>query len=189
MRQVMKTIVSMMVLGFTHAMSSGGTALYEASSQTPPLDTARAKLEFLVGSFTTETAIPPMPGMPKGATGKGTTVITWSLDSMFLSIDEQSMNEFFGQYKGHGMLGFEAQTNQFVLSMFNNFGDHPEYHGTFVADTLVLQTKIAAQRRSFDQKILWYKEGDAVKMKVLNDSGKGYYLALEQKAVPITHRR
>lgn len=144
----------------------------------------RARVEFLVGNFATATYFPPNPSMPKGATGKGTSVIAWGLDSMFLSIEEQSFDSLLGHYKGHGMLGFDSHTHEFVLSMFNNFGDHPTYHGNFVGDTLVLQTKVPAPKGSFDQKLLWYKDGKAIKLKVLNDFGKGFLPALEQTATP-----
>ena len=156
----------------------------QAAAQKPASDTVRTKLQFLTGGFATETIIPESPSAPKGATGKGTSVITWALDSMFLLIDEQSMNSLFGQYKGHGVLGFDLPTHQFVLSMFNNFGDRPTYQGNFSADTLVLRTRVPAPKGSFDQELLWYKDGEAVKLKVLNDLGKGYVLVLEQTAVP-----
>lgn len=148
----------------------------------------RAKIEFLAGRFATTIDFPPIPSMPKGATGKGTSDITWVLDSTFLSIEDQSLNSLFGNYKAHGMLGFDPQIRQYVLSMFNNFGDHPTYHGDFAGDTLVLQTKVAAPRGSFDQKLLWYKDGEAVKMKILNDMGKGPVLVLEQTATPVSHK-
>lgn len=155
-----------------------------AAQQTGAVDSARAKLQFLAGSFTTATMMPPGPSIPKGASGKGASVIAWTLDSMFLSIDEQSTNSLFGRYQGHGMLGFDAPTHQYVLSMFNNFGDHPSYKGSFVGDTLVLLTKVPMPPRPFDQKVVWYKEGDGVKMRVLNDMGKGFALVLEQTATP-----
>jgi hypothetical protein len=159
-----------------------------AQKQTSAVDTARAKLSFLVGNFATETNIPAMPLAPNGAIGKGTSVITWALDSMFLWIEEQSMNPLFGQYKGHGMLGFDRQTHQFVLSMFNNSGDHPSYKGTFVGDTLVLETKVPMPGRPFDQKLVWYKDGEAVKLRVLNDLGKGFTLVLDETAIPVPQR-
>jgi len=148
----------------------------------------RARVEFLVGTFATATNFPSTPSMPKGATGKGTSVITWALDSMFLSIDDQSVNSLFGHFNQHGMLGFDSQTHQFVLSMFNNFGDRPTYHGNFVGDTLVLQTKVLNPRRPFDQKLQWYKDGTAVQLRVLNDFGKGFLLTLEQTATPASQK-
>jgi hypothetical protein len=162
-----------------------------AQKQTAPGDSVmqkstprseRARLNFLIGNFATETRIPKSPLAPNGANGTGTSVITWSLDSMFMLIDEHSVNSLFGQYKGHGVLGYDEPTRQFVLSMFNNFGDHPSYKGSFVGDTLVLSTKVPMPGSSFDQKLEWYKEGDVVKLKVLNDRGKGFVLILEQTA-------
>ncbi len=146
----------------------------------------RAKLGFLAGTFTTETVMPSSPAAPKGATGKGTSVITWALDSMFLIINDESVNSLFGKYKGHGVLGYDVQEHQFVLSMFNNFGDRPSYKGNFVGDTLVLATKVPLPGHPFDQKLLWYKEGDAVKLKILNDMGNGFTPSLEQTSIPAT---
>ena len=160
-----------------------------AIAQPPAGNAEQAKLQFLTGSFVTETSIPPSPVAPNGATGKGTSVISWSLDSAFLMIEEQSLNSVFGQYRGHGMLGFDRNVHQYVLSMFNNFGDHPTYSGTFAADTLVLQTKVPSPRGSFDQKLVWYKDGDVVKLRVLNDQGKGYVVALDQTATPVAQER
>jgi len=161
----------------------------QAAAQSPAaaMKAELAKLNFLVGNFTTETTIPPMPPTaPKGATGKGTTVVTWGLDSMFVLIDEQSVNSLFGQYKGHGVLGYDAHSKEYVLSMFNNFGDHPTYRGTFAGDMLVLLTKVPMPGRSFDQKLEWYKEGETVKLKVSNDLGKGFAPAIEQTATPVS---
>jgi hypothetical protein len=128
----------------------------QAIAQNPKAtaDSARARLGFLVGSFVTETSMPPGPMAPKGASGTGTSVITRGLDSAFLLIDEQSVNSLFGAYKGHGVLGYDVHTNQYSLSMFNNFGDHPIYTGSFAGDTLVLLTKVPMPGRSFDQKVL-----------------------------------
>ncbi|HUL43384.1 MAG TPA: hypothetical protein VLY03_03395 [Bacteroidota bacterium] len=160
----------------------------QAMAQKPPpaVDSARAKLQFLAGRFTTEVSMPPGPGMPKGATGKGTSLIVWALDSAFLMIDEQSINSLLGNYKGHGMLYFDPNVQQYMLTMYNNFGDHPSYKGDFFGDTLVLLTKVPMPGHPFDQKLLWYKDGGTVKLKVMNDIGKGFALALEQTATPVT---
>ncbi len=157
----------------------------QALAQKPATDTVRTKLGFLVGSFATDTKIPPNNQIPDGGTGKGTSVITWALDSMFLAIDQQGSNTVFGEYKGRGMLGYDQQANQYVLSMFNNWGDRLTYSGNFAGDTLVLATKVPMQGMSFDQKLLWYKEGDGVILKALNDMGKGYELALEEKSTRV----
>lgn len=156
----------------------------QAFAQKPVPDTVRARLGFLVGSFATETKIQPNQQIPNGGTGKGTSVIAWALDSMFLSIDQQGTNTIFGQYKGHGMLGYDQHAAQYVLSMFNNWGDRLVYAGAFVGDTLVLTTKVPMPGMTFDQKLLWYKAGEAIKLKVFNDIGKGPELALEETSTP-----
>ena len=171
------TIAIIFCLSATHS---------QTTSESPAL--LRSQVEFLVGSFTTITNIPPSTSMPKGASGKGTAVISWALDSMFLSIENENNNSLLGHYKGHGMLGYDAQMHQYVLSMFNNFGDHPTYHGNFAGDTLVLQTKVEMPEHPFDQKLLWYKDGKAVKLKVLNDFGKGFLPALEETATRVSQK-
>ncbi len=156
----------------------------QAVAQEPPANTERAKLQFLVGSFATDTYIPARPSAPNASTAKGTSVIAWALDSTFLLIDDEST--LFGRYKGHGVLGFDLPTHQYVLSMFNNFGDHLSYKGAFVGDTLLLVATVPFQGSSFDQRLVWYKEGDAIKLRVFNDLGKGFALALEQTATPVS---
>jgi hypothetical protein len=171
-------------------------ALTQASGQekAPPADTpakettaqdVRSHLQFLIGNFTTTTIIPPGRMAPKGATGTGTSVLKWALDSMFVLIDEEGMNNVFGKYMGHGVLGFDMQSKEYVLSMFNNFGDRPSYKGSFVGDTLVLMTKVPMPGHPFDQKLMWYKDGDAVKLKVMNDTGKGFSLVTEESATKV----
>ena len=177
------TLVIMAGLSNTH----GQTASDSTKAQKPTMVTERAKVAFLVGTYTTRTTMPAGPSMPNGATGTGMSVITWALDSMFLSLQEEGDNSLLGRYKGHGMLGFDKPTGQFVLAMFNNAGDRPVYRGNFSGDTLVLQTRVPAPKGGFDQKILWYKQGDAVKLDVLNDSGKGFHTVLEQTAIPAAH--
>lgn len=149
----------------------------------------RSKLNFLVGNFVTEVTMPPGPSMPKGATGKGSSAIVWALDSTVLLIDEHSVNSLFGRYEGHGVLCFDAQTRQFELFMFNNFGDHPSYKGDFVGDTLMLETKVPMPAHPFDQRLLWYREGNVVKLKVMNNPGNGFVLAVDQTATPISAKQ
>jgi hypothetical protein len=188
MIQVTKMTILTMLFIFGQSTTQGQSASESTTLQKPGLVNERARVEFLVGSFTTATYIPPMRSMQKGVTGKGTSITTWALDSMFLMIEDESFNSLFGRYKAHGILGFDSQTHQFVLSIFNNFGDQPTYHGNCVGDTLVLQTKVTSPRGSFDQKLVWYKDGESVRLRVLNDYGKGFLLTLEQTATPVLQK-
>ncbi len=107
---------------------------------------------------------------------------------MFLAIEQQGSNTVFGEYKGRGMLGYDQQARQYVLSMFNNWGDRLTYSGNFEGDTLVLTTRVPMQGMTFDQKLLWYREGKGLTLKVFNDIGKGFELALEERDVPASQR-
>ncbi len=147
---------------------------------------ALTRLSFLMGNFTTETFIYPNQLIDKGATGNGTAVIKWGLDSMFLVIDEESQNEFLGNYKGHGLLGYEPAETLYNLSMFNSYGDRPSYKGKFSGDTLVLEAKVPMQGGFFNQQILWFQERNKLKLRVLNDMGEGYLPALEQTYISVT---
>jgi len=144
----------------------------------------RARLAFLVGEFETTTRV--MSGRPgaKEALGTGTSSIRWGLDSMFLFIDEQSVNTLLGHYKGFGILGYEPSSSQYTLTMCNNFGDRPEYHGTFAGDTLVMTTRIPFPGGAFDQKLLWFTEANTVRLQVFNDMGKGLVQVVDQTARP-----
>jgi hypothetical protein len=103
---------------------------------------------------------------------------------MFLFVDERTVNPVLGSYKGFGLLGYDPNEKQYVLSMFNNFGDHPQYRGTFAGDTLVLSTKVPAPGKPFDQQVRWYTERGTVHLDVLNDTGEGFIPVMRQLARP-----
>ncbi len=138
-----------------------------------------AKLSFLVGHFSTQSK---MTMGDNSANGTGMMKAHWGLDSMFVLFSTEEQNPAMGTYKGFGVLGYDSQNNQYVLSMYNNFADRPEYKGTFVGDTLVMSSKIESPQGPFDQQIKWYKDGSSVKLLVLNDFGQGYAVMLEQTA-------
>jgi len=153
--------------------------------QPPAPGPERAKLAFLTGTFTTETHMPPSPMNAQEVVGKGTSTLSYGVDSMFILLDDQSDNPVFGKYKAHGVLGYNRQDSNYVLSMFNNFGDAPQYKGTFSGDTLVLTAKIEFPAGSFDQKLAWFKDGSNVRLKIYNDMGQGPMLVIDQIATPV----
>lgn len=183
---IMKTGITIALIVAAVALSIAQDSQSKDSPVAKKPDPAkeRAKLSFVVGKFNTATRVMPSRMSPKEVLGKGTSVARWGLDSMFILIDEQSINPLLGNYKGHGILGYDANEQQYVLSMFNNFGDRPQYKGTFSGDTLSLVTKVQFPRGAFDQKVLWFAEGNNVRMTVLNDMGKGFQPVLEQTNTP-----
>ena len=153
--------------------------------QKPDPAKERAKLSFLVGNFSTKTRILPTARSHKEAVGTGTSAISWTLDSTFLLVNEQSINPLLGNYKGLGMLGYDIQTKEYVLAMFNNFGDRPQYKGNFSGDTLVLISKVEYPGGLFNQKLLWFSEANNVRLTVSNDMGKGFQPVIEQTDTPV----
>ncbi|MFZ1080823.1 MAG: hypothetical protein WAO19_02735 [Candidatus Kryptoniota bacterium] len=138
-----------------------------------------AKLSFLVGRFTTQTRITMNAN---SSNGMGTIKAHWGLDSMFVLFSTEESNPALGSYKGFGVIGYNSQNAQYVLSMFNNFGDRPEYKGNFVGDTLIMSAKIESPQGSVDQQLKWYKDGNNVRLLVFNDMGQGYSLMVDQTA-------
>ncbi len=190
----MKRVLSIITIG--SLLATGGLLL--AQEQKTPKGSALpkpkfgpelAKLGFLAGDFMTETAIPANPAMPQGASGKGRAKNNWGLDSMFLSVEEISNNSLLGNYKGQGFLTFDRQEKQYVLSMFNNFGDHPVYKGQFHGDTLILETLVPMPGGSFTQRLNWYPDGKNVKLQIFNDMGKGPALAIDQTYQPASSNK
>jgi hypothetical protein len=187
----MKKITSALLLGVLLATATGLWAQEKPApgGMTPPkpkFGPELAKLSFLVGDFITEMSIPPNAALKKPATGKGTASIRGGLDSTFLIIDEKSANSLLGQYQAHGLLGYDRAAKQYILSMFNNFGDRPVYAGSLVGDTLVLEAKVQMPGRFFNQRVSWYREGNKLKLQVLNDMGQGFTPVLEQTYIPST---
>ncbi len=158
--------------------------LLQAQGAAPLQGPERAKLAFLIGTYTTETHMMSGRMGGKGAAGKGTSVLAWGVDSMFVILDDQSVNQLLGNYKAHGILGYDMHDSEYVLSMFNNFGDTPQYRGTFKGDTLVLLSRVNFPGGSFDQKLLWYKDGSSIQLKIFNDMGKGFVQVIDQKSTP-----
>ena len=145
----------------------------------------RLKLSFLTGTFTTETHMPPGPMNPEEVVAPGKTTLTYGVDSMFILLDDQSDNPVLGKYKAHGVLGYNARDGKYALSMYNNFGDAPQYKGSFSGDTLVLTSKVEYPGGSFDQKLAWFKEGTKVRLRVYNDIGQGLSLVIDQIDTPV----
>jgi hypothetical protein len=103
---------------------------------------------------------------------------------MFIFVDETSQNSLMGSYKGQGFLTYDWHEKKYILSMFNNFGDHPVYKGDFKGDTLVLEMLVPMPGGSFTQRLFWHPDGQNVRLQVFNDMGKGPVLAIDQTYKP-----
>jgi len=157
--------------------------------QRPGYGPRQAKLAFLVGNFKTVTRILPNPYLPDGAKGTGTSGAAWTLDSMFVVLDEENTSPLMGKYKTHGLLGYDMNSDNYQFSMFSSFGDHPVFSGNFSGDTLVLAGKIPTPEGPVEQKILLYKKGKAVAVTILSDMGSGEEPIMEATYTPVAKKK
>ena len=147
----------------------------------PVFNPELAKLSFIVGDYKTRTEV-TVGENP--CVGTGTVRARWALDSMFIVIRGTEDNPALGSYKSIGLLGYDSENSQYVLSMFNNFGEHPEYKGNFIGDTLTLTAKIVGSQGPFDQELKWFKNGNKVRLQFFANFGKGYTKIIDQTSSP-----
>ncbi len=147
----------------------------------PVFNPELAKLSFIVGDYKTRTEV-TVGENP--SVGTGTVRARWALDSMFIVIRGTEDNPALGSYKSIGLLGYDSENSQYVLSMFNNFGEHPEYKGNFIGDTLTLTAKIVGSQGPFDQELKWFKNGNKVRLQFFANFGKGYTKIIDQTSSP-----
>ena len=149
----------------------------------PKFGPALAKLSFLAGTFTTENKTHDTP-MGKGGPGKGRSIDHWGLDSLYLMTSYEGTMAGMGNYEGHGMFTYDGPTQSYKCWWFDNYGNHNEYTGNFVGDTLALEAEIPSPQGSVKEKIMWHPEGKKVKFRMVWDTGQGSVLVMEETATP-----
>ena len=181
----MRKVVS--ALCFT--LVAAGTALLAQEQKipegvTPPkpkFGPELAKLSFLVGNFTTENITFDTP-MGKGGPGKGRNMNRWGLDSLFVMATYEGTMATMGNYQGHGMFTYDWPTGQYKCWWFDNYGNHNEYTGNFMGDTLALESEIPTPQGNLKEKIMWHAEGKKVKFRMVWDMGQGPIPVMEETA-------
>jgi len=142
------------------------------------------KLGFLTGQYTTRSNVYLNGGSTEPAMGTGTATLRWGLDSMVVLLDESENNPALGVYKGFGIVGYDRHDGKYYLSMFNNYGDRPQYSGDFAGDTLLLTTTVPSPEGKFVQLVKWYANGNTLRLQVFNDFGQGPTLSVDWTATP-----
>ncbi|MBI4547621.1 MAG: DUF1579 family protein [Ignavibacteriae bacterium] len=153
------------------------------SMRKPTFNPELARLSFLAGEFATEGKIHETP-MMKGGSTQGKSKGYWSLDSLYLMIDEENEMGAMGMFRGHSILTYDAREKKYRMWHYNNFGDTPYYEGDFTGDTLSMITEINSPEGSFKQKISWYLEGKKIYFQVMNYMEGGYTPVFEETATP-----
>ena len=142
-----------------------------------------ARLSFLVGNFTCENRTYDTP-MGKGGPGKGRNMNRWGLDSLFMMANYEGTMAGMGNYEGHGMFTYDAPAGQYKCWWFDNFGNHSEYTGNFVGDTLALESEMQTPQGPLKERIMWHPEGKKVKFRMVWDMGQGPMPVMEETATP-----
>ncbi len=142
-----------------------------------------ARLSFLAGNFTTENVAFDTP-MGKGGAGKGRNMNRWDLDSLFLITNYEGTMATMGKYKGHGLFTYDWQTQNYKCWWFDNYGNHGEYTGNFIGDTLALESEMQTPQGSMKERIMWHSEGKKVKFRMVWDMGQGAMPVMEETATP-----
>jgi uncharacterized protein YodC (DUF2158 family) len=142
-----------------------------------------ARLSFLAGTFTTENMTFDTP-MGKGGPGKGRNINRWDLDSLYVIANYEGRMAGMGDYKGHGMFTYDTPSGQYKCWWFDNFGNHSEYTGNFVGDTLALESELQTPQGPFKERIMWHPEGKKVKFRMVWDMGQGPIPVMEETATP-----
>lgn len=173
MKTICITIAAMVVLG---------TSSLHAQMTRPTFGPEQQKLSFLVGNFTTRTEVLMRDN---NTTSNGRMKAHWGLDSLFVFMSASEETPAMGRFENFGVLGYDSQKEDYVLSMFNNYGTRPQFTGHFVGDTLVMRSHMETPRGPLDQEIRWYSSGEGVRMQVMNDFGQGYVLMVDQTATPV----
>ena len=146
--------------------------------QKPKFSPELAKLNLLAGKFDVDLMTHKNP-MGEGGPGKGQIHNHWGLDSMFLIMEHED-NGPMGNYKGHGVLGYDMMEKRYELWWYTNWGEISNSEGNFVRDTFVLVNEMAMPDGTpFKLKLMWYKEGKKVKFRILSDTGQGFSALLD----------
>jgi Protein of unknown function (DUF1579) len=151
----------------------------------PAFGPKQQKLSFLIGNFTTRSEIFMSDGH---ASSDGRMNAHWGLDSLFIFISASEETQAMGRFENFGVLGYDSQKDEYVLSMFNNYGMRPQFTGDFAGDTLVLRSHMETPRGPLDQEIRWFRSGGGIRMLVLNDFGQGNALVVDQTETPVPEK-
>ena len=178
-----KTLISLaalvmaFVLAFAQEQQQGGPP------PKPKFGPELARLSFLVGNFTCENRTYDTP-MGKGGPGKGRNMNRWGLDSLFMMANYEGTMAGMGNYEGHGIFTYDAPAGQYKCWWFDNFGNHSEYTGNFVGDTLALESEMQTPQGPLKERIMWHPEGKKVKFRMVWDMGQGPMPVMEETATP-----
>jgi hypothetical protein len=101
------------------------------------------KLAFFTGSWTGEENMHPSPWDAKGGPAKAFIEARMDLDGMWLLYDYRQERDGKVTYRGHGVYGYDAKKNEYLMYWFDSMGNDPggPARGKLEGDTLMFEMK------------------------------------------------
>ena len=94
-----------------------------------PTDEHR-RLERLAGSWAGEEIVHPSPWDPGGGPATGRTLARMSLGGFFLISDYEQERDGKVNFRGHGVYGWDTESNLYTMHWFDSLGIDPGDPGT-----------------------------------------------------------
>jgi len=107
----------------------------------PKLQEQHRKLQVLAGTWTGEETMFPSPWDPKGGKAAGRFQSRLDLDGFFLVTDYVQQRGGQTSYRGHGVYGYDAETNGYTMHWFDSMGSpcNEPMRGKWEGNSLILE--------------------------------------------------
>jgi hypothetical protein len=83
------------------------------------------KLEALVGDWSGDEVMHPMPHAPEGGKAKGKTKVRWMLDGLAIVQEYEQRSGGKVTFRGHGVIGYDTNENCYVWHWSDTMGGVP----------------------------------------------------------------
>ena len=110
-------------------------------TDTPRPGAAHAKLARLAGTWRGKETLHPSPWAPEASQCESTLTARIAIDGFFLISDYEQRAGGDVTFRGHGVYGFDAQTQKYTMHWFDSTGVDPgaPATGTWIGDTLTFE--------------------------------------------------
>src|SRR5262245_6855995 len=101
-------------------LSAGpASANWSSKMEMPKPTPHHEKLKVLVGTWSGDETMKPSPWDAKGGSAKAVSETRLDLDGFFLISDYRQERDGRVTYRGHGVFGLDAKTNEYTMNWFD----------------------------------------------------------------------